>query len=129
MTPDHLTAAAWLWFCLGILSGAGLGLIFHKDRGWGGYASWPRRLARLGHISFFGTGALLLAMALTPWPAAWVATVCAPAMLLGALTMPLACGLAAWKKPFRHLFPVPVLGLAVGVLGFTWAQVAAALSL
>jgi hypothetical protein len=25
--------------------------------------------------------------------------------------MPLVCYLAAWKKPLRHLFPVPVLSL------------------
>jgi len=30
--------------------------------------------------------------------------------------MPACCFLAAWRKPLRHLFPIPVLAVAVGVL-------------
>ena len=44
----------WLWIALGFASGAVLGLWFHKEQWLGGYASWMRRLYRLGHISFFG---------------------------------------------------------------------------
>ena len=34
-------------------------------------------------------------------------------MIVGAVTMPLLCFLTAWRKPFRHLFPVPVLSVLV----------------
>ncbi|MEM1108569.1 MAG: hypothetical protein AAGH99_07760 [Planctomycetota bacterium] len=127
-----LLAFAWLWFGLGIVSGAVLGLVFHRDDGWGGYGSWRRRLARLGHISFFGTGLLVLAMALTATAlplesgVAEVLRWVGPTVVVGAVTMPLVCGLSAWRKPFRGWFPVPVAALSVGLLGFTTVLVRAA---
>jgi predicted exporter len=36
------------------------------------------------------------------------------ALVVGGITMPLCCGLAAWRKPMRNLFPVPVLSLLLG---------------
>lgn len=109
---------AWVWFVAGVLSGLVQGLFFHREDWLGGYGSWRRRLMRLGHIAFFGTGALLLAFALThaaqPLPpelARWSAAL----LLIGAITMPLVCFLAAWRKPLRHLFAVPVLTLVGGV--------------
>ena len=132
-----LLAFAWLWFSLGIVSGAVLGLVFHRDTGWGGYDSWRRRLARLGHISIFGTGLLVGAMAVTAQalPAAegpgagvgealrWIG----PTAVVGAVTMPLVCGLSAWRKPWRVWFPVPVTALGLSVLGFTAVVIKAAL--
>ena len=129
-----LLAFVWCWFGLGIVSGAVLGLVFHRADGWGGYDSWRRRLARLGHIAFFGTGFLVLAMALTAaaWPPeagvdealAWTG----PMAVVGAVTMPLVCGLSAWRKPWRAWFPVPVAALGLSVLGFTAALMKAAFS-
>lgn len=121
----YLIAFAWLWFCLGIVSGAVLGLVFHREDGWGGYDSWRRRLARLGHISFFGTGFLVLAMALTaaalPPEAGVMKSLrwLGPLAVMGAVTMPLVCGLSAWRKPWRAAFPVPVVTLGLSVFGFT----------
>ena len=48
----------WLWIMLGFLSGMVIGLLFHDEQWLGGYASCPRRLIRLGHISFVGLGIL-----------------------------------------------------------------------
>jgi hypothetical protein len=103
----------------GVVSGALIGLLFHRDDWMGGYASHRRRLTRLGHISFFGIGFLNLSFAATvaelhlhgPYlaPASW-------ALLTGAITMPLCCFLCAWRKPLRHLFPVPVLAVTTGVV-------------
>ena len=56
---------AWVWILLGFLSGFGLGLNFHREDWLGGYGSYKRRLFRLGHISFFGLGALNLMFYLT----------------------------------------------------------------
>jgi hypothetical protein len=103
----------------GVVSGALIGLFFHRDDWMGGYASYRRRLTRLGHISFFGIGFLNLSFAATVGQlhlhdsylavASWT-------LLSGAITMPLCCFLSAWRKPLRHLFPVPVLAVTTGVL-------------
>lgn len=111
--------AGWIGILAGVVSGAIIGLYFHRDDWLGGYASYPRRLARLGHIAFFGLGFVNLAFGLTfhavslsPEPAAF-ASIC---LILGAVSMPLCCFLAAWKKPLRHLFPFPVGCVLLGLL-------------
>lgn len=111
--------AGWLGVLGGVLSGAVIGLFFHRDDWAGGYGSFSRRMLRLGHISFFGIGFLNFAIGLTfatvalPPPHAQVA---AWAMVVGAVTMPLMCFLTAWRKGFRHFFFIPVLGVLVSAL-------------
>ncbi len=107
----HLMAG-WWGVTLGVLSGAAMGLLFHREEWLGGYGSWSRRMVRLGHISFFGLAFLNFMFALTVRDTLLhgVAVQCASTLFLaGAITMPLVCFLAAWRKPLRHLFPVPVL--------------------
>lgn len=118
LTPEFNLAFGWIWLSAGVLSGAVIGLCFHEDRWLGGYDSWPRRLLRLGHIAFFGTGLLNITFALTARALDLnTSTVQFPALglLIGALAMPAVCFLSAWRKPLRHLFFIPVLSLAVGV--------------
>jgi len=109
----HLLAA-WIGFLCGVLSGAIAGLFFHREDWLGGYGSYPRRLVRLGHISFFGLGFLNALFALTvstvqmPELASHLASI---GLLIGAITMPLCCFAAAWRKPLRTLFPIPVASL------------------
>jgi hypothetical protein len=114
----HL-AAAWIGFLCGIVSGAVLGFFFHRDDWLGGYSSYPRRLIRLGHISFFGLGLLnalfALTAALVPMPEMTV-HLASIGLLTGAITMPICCFLAAWRKSFRCLFPIPVGSLLAGTL-------------
>ena len=109
----------WGAVIMGALSGAVMGLFFHRDEWAGGYASFPRRMMRLGHIAFFGLGFLNLMFALTiqviQLPDSYL-TIASGGFIVGALTMPLCCFLAAWHKPFRHLFPIPVLGVMAGVV-------------
>lgn len=110
-------AFGWVWFVFGMLSGAVLGLGFARPDFLGGYGSWERRLLRLGHISFFGLGLINILFAVSvprvalaaPWPmlASW-------ALIVGGITMPACCALAAWRKPMRNLFPIPVLTLLLG---------------
>jgi len=114
-----MLVAVWSGMALGILSGAALGLFFHREDWMGGYGSFRRRLARLGHISFFGLAFVNLAFAVTLWIlgsegalAAWAAI----SLLVGAATMPTVCFLTAWRKPFRHLFFIPVSGVMGGVV-------------
>ena len=112
--------AAWIGFLGGILTGAGMGLLFYKDNWLGGYSSWQRRLVRLAHISFFGLGFINLGYSLTLPLLANHVTSFWPGYLLiiAAITMPTVCYLAAWCKPMRHLFPLPVLSLALGLILF-----------
>lgn len=118
ITRTMLTAG-WAGLIGGALSGAALGLFFHQEEWLGGYASFRRRLLRLGHISFFGLGFLNLLFAFTHHVAGGIGAwsgVAAAALLVGAAAMPTCCFLTAWRKPFRHLFAVPVTGVVVGVV-------------
>lgn len=109
----------WLAMLAGVLSGSIAGLFFHRDDWMGGYSSYRRRLARLGHISFFGLGLLNLAFAATVPQLDLPPTdlrVASLALIAGEIAMPVCCFLSAWRKPFRHLFPIPVTAVAVGIL-------------
>jgi hypothetical protein len=119
---------AWLWITAGLLSGVVVGLGFHSDDWLGGYGSWRRRLVRLGHIAFFGTALLCIAFAVTVprLEMAGAAANWSGALLIaGAIAMPAACFLAAWRKPLRRLFVVPV-GCLVGGAGLFAAVALAA---
>lgn len=109
----------WIGMLAGVVSGATLGLFFHREDWMGGYNSYRRRLARLGHISFFGLGFLNLLFAATlgqlSLGGSWLA-VASWALITGAMTMPICCFLSAWRKPFRHLFPIPVVAVTTGLL-------------
>jgi len=110
--------AAWIGTLLGCVAGATQGLLFHKEDWLQGYGSWPRRMLRLGHISFFGLAFINLAFALTvshlnsdASEAEAVVGWCSRLFILGAVTMPLVCYLSAVKKGFRHLFFIPVASI------------------
>ena len=109
--------AAWIGILAGMVSGAAMGMFFHEETWLGGYNSWARRLVRLGHISFFGLAFLNFAFALTLKLSGEVRGDRAASWLLiaGAALMPTVCALAAWKKPLRHLFFLPV-GSLVGAV-------------
>lgn len=112
--------AGWIGILCGMVSGAVHGLWFHHVEWLGGYAAWPRRLTRLGHISFFGLAFINLAFAWSlpsahPGPAL---TLASWALVIGALTMPLCCYAAAFVPAARHAFIIPVLSLITGVSVF-----------
>ena len=121
MTELNLKAA-WVAILLGALLGGLQGLFFHREQWLGGYGSWPRRLMRLGHIAFLGTGLLNLAFALSVeyhrLPA--VPPLASGLLVVGGVTMPTVCFLAAWRDRLRHLFAVPVLSLIGGVADLLW---------
>jgi hypothetical protein len=109
----------WVGMLAGVLSGALIGLFFHREDWMGGYASHRRRLTRLGHISFFGLGILNLLFAVTAGPLHLEGrslSVASIGLMVAAITMPICCFLTAWKKPFRHLFPIPVVAATVGIV-------------
>ncbi len=112
--------AAWIGILLGFFSGAILGLFFHDENWMGGYSSWRRRMARLGHISFFGIALinLIYSLSLTVFNVQITTPYPSYLFIAGAITMPTICFLSAYKKNFRYLFPVPVLCLVAGTLIF-----------
>jgi hypothetical protein len=118
--------AGWIAMLVGASTGAIIGLFFHREEWMGGYSSFRRRLARLGHISFWGIGFINILFALSV-KALELSTVhvrvASVAFILALVTMPLCCFLTAWRKPFRHLFPVPVMSVVAGIVSFLmgWA--------
>jgi hypothetical protein len=112
--------AAWFAILAGLITGTAMGLFFH-DVGWmGGYGSWRRRMMRLGHISFFGTGFLNLAFVLSVehLHLAELPPVASAGFLLGTVAMPTVCFLSAWRESVRHLFFIPVAALTVAAADF-----------
>jgi hypothetical protein len=111
--PEWNLLAAWLGILAGFLTGTVQGMFFHRETWLGGYGSWPRRMTRLGHISFFGLAFINLAFVLTADRLRIATGLFWPSLLLivGAITMPAVCYLSAWKMPARRLFFIPVLSL------------------
>ena len=110
--------AVWVGIVGGMASGAVIGMAFHKEQWQGGYDSWRRRLMRLGHISFFGLAfvnlAFVQAVSHVDDPTGPLITLAGYALILAHIAMPTVCFLAAWRKPFRNLFFIPVSGALVG---------------
>ena len=129
MVPQACLAFGWCWITVGLVSGTVIGLFFHRADWLGGYDAWPRRMVRLGHIAFLGTGILNLLFALTvlalnPEPTSGgpdpLVTAAGAAWVLGAISMPTICLLASWRKPLRHLFFIPVVSMLAGGVMTTW---------
>ncbi len=107
----------WVWILAGLLSGSVLGLRFQRENWLGGYASHPRRMIRLGHISFFGLGFLNILFALAGAKVSLGAEALGVAswmFVLGGVTMPVCCALMAWRRALQPLFAVPVTSLVLG---------------
>jgi hypothetical protein len=124
---SNMFAVGWIGMLLGVLSGALIGLFFHREDWMGGYSSFRRRLTRLGHISFFGLGFINFFFAISHELAGVAPALALPAAVaftIGAASMPTCCFLSAWRKPFRHLFFIPVTGVAAGIVltlvGWPW---------
>lgn len=123
MPPDSIVRtmihAGWAGMLLGVVSGAIIGLFFHREDWMGGYQSFRRRLTRLGHISFFGLALVNFCFAFTQHVMPLAETYDRIAMIsfiTGAATMPACCFLTAWRKPLRHLFFIPVGSVLAGVI-------------
>lgn len=114
-SASGLWSFGWALVLAGFVSGALLGLGFHAEDFAGGYASWRRRLTRLGHIACVALGVLVMLVALSPAAEATgtLASLCFGLWRLGAVAMPTVCFLSAWRKPLRHLFVLPVLALSL----------------
>lgn len=105
---------------LGLVSGAVMGLFFHREGWLGGYGSFPRRLLRLGHIAFFALGFLTVLYAVGTAileSSGWITVLGGWGLVTGAFTMGPICFWTAYWKSARHFFPIPVTGVALGLMG------------
>jgi hypothetical protein len=114
--------AGWALVLGAFLTGALMGLAFHRQDFLGGYGSFRRRLVRLGHIALAALGMLNVLFSLSPLPApgTWQGRAASLGFVIGGVMMPLVCFLAAWREPFRHVFAIPVIALVLAVV-FTLA--------
>src|SRR6266436_4277656 len=112
--PQINLLLAWVWILLGFASGLILGLFFHRENWLGGYASFKRRLYRLGHISFFGLGVVNLAFyftTITVLTPGHLLNIASWAFVIGAISMPICCLIMAHFPKAHLLFSVPVVSL------------------
>src|SRR4051812_10507492 len=108
--------AGWGFLLTAFLTGAMIGLAFHREEFWGGYGSFRRRIVRLGHIALAALGMVNLLFAATVARVDQSARVASVLLIIGGASMPLVCFLTGWKSLFRHLFFIPVLSLVVAVV-------------
>ena len=119
MTNEVNLIGGWIGILAGVLCGAVMGVFFHDENWLGGYGTFARRLTRLGHISFFGLGFVNILFGLTIREMVGHSAelrVASISLLIGAAAMPICCFLTAWKKGMRHLFPIPVAAVTVGIV-------------
>src|SRR4051812_39053060 len=94
------------WTLIGVafVTGAAIGLRFHRDDFLGGYTSFRRRIIRLGHIALAALGLMNVAYGLSPVPTGHWGEAASIALLGGAIAMPAVCFLTGWRAGFRQLF-------------------------
>jgi hypothetical protein len=105
----------WASILCGFASGATIGVHFHREDFLGGYASFRRRILRLGHIALVGLGVLnvLYSLSAAGSEPSLRSTVAAASWVVGGMTMPAVCFLSAWRPGLRGLFFIPVVTLAL----------------
>src|SRR5438105_15149882 len=102
--------AGWTMILTAFVTGAILGLFFYRENFLGGYASFRRRILRLGHIALAALGTINVVYSLSPLAseASLPARVASLGFVIGGVTMPAVCFLSSWRVGFRYWFFVPV---------------------
>ena len=125
MILDLNIFAAWISILAGIVMGIVMGLKFDREQWLGGYASWPRRMIRLGHVAFFGIGLLNIAYAATVKYLAWSRPpeICSVLLAVSCALMPGMCFLSAFDRRWRHGLVAPVMCVLAGVVGILLGRI------
>jgi len=118
MTTVHLLNwyAGWILILAAFITGAGIGLFFHREDFWGGYTSFRRRLTRLGHIALAALGALNVLFSIAVSEASRSTQIASVLLIIGGISMASICFLTAWRESFRRLFFIPATSLMVAVV-------------
>lgn len=116
--------AGWCGMILGALLGMTIGLRA-ESRDWaGGYGAFQRQALRLAHIAAFALGIINIVYGLSVGALAglpqWAGVAGPLAMIVGAFLMPAVCLLAAWRRPFKYLFPLPASCVLVALAIQAW---------
>lgn len=108
----------WGLILTAFVTGAILGLFFYREDFLGGYASFRRRILRLGHIALAALGAINILYGLSPLASepSLETRVASLGFIIGGVTMPAVCFLTSWRAGFRHLFFIPVSALIVAAI-------------
>jgi hypothetical protein len=125
MTPlDALRTYAFLGLPVGLATGLLLALVARREGGWGGYGSFRRRAARLGHVALVMLpligGFYALALEGRPHGAgalAWAV----PLWIAGGLGLVAALFAAAWRPSLVVALPAPALATSAGAALFASA--------
>src|ERR1043166_7910388 len=117
----------WGLILTAFVTGAILGLFFYRDDFLGGYASFRRRIVRLGHIALAALGMINVLFSLSllnsairyseSHPQTRIASL---GWIIGGITMPAVCFLTSWRVSFRHLFFIPVSAPVTAVIEPLW---------
>ena len=112
----------WALVLAAFLSGAMLGIGWHREDFLGGYGSFRRRVIRLGHVAFAALGLMNVVFSLSPLPTpgTTIARLASACFIAGGVLMPTVCFLTGWRPACRHLFVVPVLSLVAAVMFTLW---------
>jgi hypothetical protein len=107
----------WALILSAFVTGAVIGLFFYSENFLGGYASFQRRILRLGHIAQAALG-MMNVIAGNGQVASHVeySAIAQWGLIVGGISMPTVCFLSAWKPACRHLFFVPVVSLMAAVV-------------
>jgi hypothetical protein len=108
----------WCLVLAAFVTGTSLGLFFRHDKFLGGYASFRRRVIRLGHIALAALGMINVLYGLS-YPlanASLAARTASLGFVVSGISMPAVCFLTGWKDFFRYLFFIPVASLIVAVI-------------
>lgn len=118
----------WCSFVLGITTGLVMGMWSFGGpvpvpEFLGEYNDLSRRLARLGHIAFFGLGILNVLLArelprLTLTPT--IRRVASAAMNFGNLFLPLTLLAAAAFHPLKYFMPIPATSVFIALVIMGW---------
>ena len=109
--PTHLLnwQLGWWLLLFAFVTGAGIGLVFHRDDFLGGYGSFRRRIVRLGTHRAGGPGDDERAFRIVALAAAGddVGDGASIGFVVGGVAMPAVCFLTGWRGSFRHCSSFP----------------------
>jgi hypothetical protein len=108
--------AGWMLILAAFVTGAGVGLFFHREDFWGGYTSFRRRIVRLGHVALAALGALNVLFSIATPETSTSIHVASVLLLIGGVSMASICFLTGWRESFRRLFFIPATSLMLAVV-------------
>lgn len=124
---DALRTYALVGVPVGLCLGLGLGLVAKSEDGWGGYGSFRRRAARLGHVAavmlpvLAGAYSLLLGdRPVASAPLGWATVL----WIGGGPLLSLSLFLAAFRPRARAAMVGPAIALTAASILFAWAGLA-----